>query len=56
LYRNFALTIKAELNGEIPSKEMLDFTGIDDGERGMAFIEQAIKSGQSNQKWMDFNF
>lgn len=54
LYRNFALTIKAELNQEKPSPEMLDFTGIEEGVRGMAFIEQAIASGQSNQKWMDF--
>lgn len=54
LYRNFALTIKAELNQQKPSPEMLDFTGIEEGVRGMAFIEQAIASGQSNQKWMDF--
>ncbi|AWG22745.1 oxidoreductase [Flavobacterium faecale] len=54
LYRNFALTIQAELKQETPTEEMLDFTGVDDGVRGMAFIEQAIASGESNQKWMDF--
>jgi predicted dehydrogenase len=54
LYRNFALTIKARLNRETPSPEMLDYTGIEDGVRGMAFIEQAIASGLSNQKWTDF--
>ncbi|MGA9648358.1 Gfo/Idh/MocA family protein [Pedobacter sp.] len=54
LYRNFALTIKAELNQETPSEEMLDFTGIEDGVRGMAFIEQSIASGKSSEKWMDF--
>lgn len=54
LYRNFALTIKSELNQEVPTPEMLDFTGVEDGVRGMAFIEQAIASGNSNQKWMDF--
>ncbi|MCG9792260.1 Gfo/Idh/MocA family protein [Flavobacterium algicola] len=54
LYRNFALTIKAELNHEAPTEEMLDFTGIDDGVRGMAFIEQSIASGNSTEKWMNF--
>lgn len=54
LYRNFALTIKAKLNNEKPSVEMLDFPGINDGIRGMAFIEQAIASGKSDQKWTDF--
>lgn len=54
LYRNFALTIKAELNQETPTKEMLDFTSIEDGIRGMAFIEQSIASGQSDQKWLPF--
>jgi predicted dehydrogenase len=54
LYRNFALTIKAKLNHQKPSAEMLDFPGINDGIRGMAFIEQAIASGKSDQKWTDF--
>ena len=54
LYRNFALTIKADLNNEKPSAEMLDFPGIEDGVRGMAFIDQAIASSQSDQKWTDF--
>ncbi|WP_366183823.1 Gfo/Idh/MocA family oxidoreductase [Flavobacterium ovatum] len=54
LYRNFALTIQAELKQETATEEMLDFTGVDDGVRGMAFIEQAIASGESTQKWMDF--
>ncbi|MBK0383905.1 Gfo/Idh/MocA family oxidoreductase [Pedobacter sp. SD-b] len=54
LYRNFALTIKAKLNQETPTPEMLDYTGIEDGVRGMAFIEQVIVSGQSDQKWTAF--
>ncbi len=55
LYRNFALTIKAKTAGEKPSAEALDFPGIEDGVRGMAFIESAVKSGKSDQKWTNFS-
>lgn len=54
LYRNFALTIKAGINGEEASPEMLDFPGINDGVRGMAFIENVIASGKSDIKWTEF--
>lgn len=54
LYRNFALTIKAENNNEKPSPEMLDFPGMEDGLRGMAFVELSLASGRSDQKWTDF--
>ncbi len=53
IYRNFALTLQAELAGETPSPEMLDFPGIAEGVRGMAFIESVIASGRSEQKWTD---
>jgi len=54
LYRNFVLTLKAKLNGEQPKQEWLDFPGVDEGIRGMAFIENVVKSGQSNEKWTRF--
>lgn len=54
LYRNFALTLKALLNNEEPTAESLDFPGIDEGVRGMAFIENVIASGKSDKKWIDF--
>jgi predicted dehydrogenase len=54
LYRNFALCVKAQLAGQAPKPEWLDFPGIEDGVRGMAFIENVIKSGKSDQKWVDF--
>jgi predicted dehydrogenase len=31
-----------------------DFPGVDDGVHGMAFIETAVKSAQSNSKWTKF--
>lgn len=54
LYKNFAFTIKAKIDGETPSLENLDFPGIKEGVRGMAFIENVIASGQSSEKWTDF--
>ena len=54
LYRNFALTVRAKENGETPKPEWLDFPGIEDGLRGMAFIENVVKSGKSEQKWTAF--
>jgi len=54
LYRNFVLTVHAKKNGETPKPEWLDFPGIVDGIRGMAFIENVVASGKSNEKWMEF--
>ncbi|WP_210463904.1 Gfo/Idh/MocA family protein [Rufibacter roseolus] len=54
LYRNFALTVKAKLSGQEPQPEALDFPGIEEGVRGMAFIEQVIAAGQSENKWIPF--
>jgi len=55
LYRNFAQTIKASLALQQPSPEQLDFPGIEEGVRGMAFIENVIRSGKSDQKWSSFS-
>lgn len=53
LYRNFALALSAKINGETPHQEWLDFPGIEDGIRGMAFIDNVVASGQSDKKWYD---
>lgn len=54
IYKNFAHTLMAKLEGKEPTKEMLDFPGIEDGVRGMAFIENVVASGNSKEKWTDF--
>jgi predicted dehydrogenase len=54
LYRNFALTLMAKINNEQPKPEWLDFPGIEDGIRGMAFIENVVNSNRSNEKWTDY--
>jgi predicted dehydrogenase len=53
LYRNFAECVIADLEGKQPKPESLDYTGIEDGVRGMAFIETVIASGRSELKWID---
>jgi predicted dehydrogenase len=54
-YRNFALCVKAQMSGEKPKEEWLDFPGIEDGVRGMMFIEKVIESGKSEKKWIDLD-
>jgi predicted dehydrogenase len=53
-YRNFALAVGAREQGISPKEEWLDFPKVDDGVRGMAFIENVIASGKSEQKWTQF--
>lgn len=54
LYRNFALTLSSRIDGTKPKEEALDFPGVEDGIRGMAFIDNVVKSGQSKEKWTAF--
>jgi predicted dehydrogenase len=54
LYRNFALTLQAEQAGRPTPPEAQDYPSIAEGVRGMAFIENVIASGHSDQKWTDF--
>ena len=54
IYKNFAHTLLAKLEGKTPTKEMLDFPKVDEGLRGMAFIENVVASGKSDEKWTEF--
>ena len=54
LYRNFALTLSARIHGTEAPKEAFDFPSVDDGVRGMAFINNVVKSSQSTEKWTHF--
>lgn len=51
LYRNFSLCVNAQLNNEKPQPEWLDFPGVEEGVRGMAFIENVVASAKSDTKW-----
>jgi predicted dehydrogenase len=51
IYRNFALTLSARIDGKEASKENLDFPKVEEGIRGMAFIDNVVASSQSDKKW-----
>jgi predicted dehydrogenase len=53
IYKNFALTLSTKLSGKEPTKEMLDFPRVEEGIRGMAFIDNVVASSQSDKKWTE---
>lgn len=54
IYRNFALTLAARIAGTSPSAEALDFPSVEDGIRGMAFIDNVVASAGMDTKWKTF--
>lgn len=52
IYKNFARTVRKRMNGEEPTALDLDFPTIEDGIRGMQFVETVIASGKSSDKWI----
>jgi predicted dehydrogenase len=54
IYRNFALSLSAKLEGKQASKEALDYPRVEEGIRGMAFIDNVVKSAASKEKWTAF--
>lgn len=54
IYRNFALSLSARINGEEATPEMLDYPRVEEGVRGMAFIDNVVKSSASKEKWTLF--
>ena len=55
IYRNFALTlVSIKYPNQYPAY-IADFPSINDGVRGMQFIETVVASGKDNKtKWYDF--
>lgn len=51
IYRNFAAHIRAHLQEQAPDALVLDYPKIEDGIRGMAFIEAVVQSSRSNAAW-----
>lgn len=51
LYVNFAETLNARLDGTDPDPLALDFPGIEDGVRGVAFIEACVESAKNGAVW-----
>ncbi|MEJ0106932.1 MAG: Gfo/Idh/MocA family oxidoreductase [Bacteroidota bacterium] len=54
IYKNFAFTLSTKLSGGEPTKEMLDFPRVEEGIRGMAFIDNVVASSQSDKKWTEY--
>ncbi|MBK1877436.1 Gfo/Idh/MocA family protein [Pelagicoccus mobilis] len=50
VYVNAAKAIRAEVSGKKMPKS-LDFPTVDDGVKGMAFVETVVKSAKSKSKW-----
>jgi predicted dehydrogenase len=51
IYRNFANHLASVIDGTTPDPVSLDYPGIEDGIRGMAFIEAVVASSQANARW-----
>lgn len=53
IYKSFALTLSAKLEGTDIDKDLIEFPSVNDGIRGMAFIDNVVKSSESNEKWTE---
>jgi predicted dehydrogenase len=51
-YANFAETVKCAIDRKRADALAKDFPGVDEGVRGMLFIETVVASSKSNKKWM----
>ncbi|MDR3094863.1 MAG: Gfo/Idh/MocA family oxidoreductase [Bacteroidales bacterium] len=55
IYRNFSYTVRAKINGEKPDPQWLDFPTVNDGLRGMQFIETIVTAGyDDSKKWVQW--
>lgn len=52
IYRNFAMCVRARLEGKELDPIYTDFPSVSDGLRGMLFIEKVVESSGSQDKWV----
>jgi len=52
LYRNFANALRCTLDNKKITPAFLDFPDVNQGVRGMAFIETVVAASKSKQKWV----
>lgn len=55
IYANFARAIREYKPGKGDGGKVYDFPSIDEGVRGMAFIDAAVKSSRLKQKWVSIS-
>ena len=51
IYANATDAMRAKILGQEPDELVMDFPTVVDGARGLAFIESAVESSRSDQKW-----
>jgi len=51
IYKNFASHIRSVIAGTTPDESATDYPKIEDGVRGMAFIEAVVGSSKNNAAW-----
>ncbi|OAV44671.1 oxidoreductase [Lewinella sp. 4G2] len=51
IYKNFATCVRARLEGTEPDELSKDFPSIEDGLRGMIFVEKVVENSRGNEKW-----
>lgn len=54
IYRNFAKCVQARLEGKEPDPIYTDFPTVEDGVRGMQFINRVVESSKTDDKWLKF--
>ena len=54
LYRNVAICLQHWIAGKEPPVEAQDFPTVQDGLRGMQFIDSVVASAESTRKWIPF--
>ncbi len=54
IYRNFILSLSAKIEGSDAPPEAADYPGVEEGIRGMAFIDTVVDSSRSDVKWTPF--
>ena len=54
IYRNFADAVSRWKNGRQP-EPLYDFPGIQEGLRGMLFLEKVVESSSGSKKWVDMS-
>lgn len=55
LYRNFARAVQDRLEGIVKSTNSYDFPTVEDGLRGMKFIDAVVGSSEGGAVWLDLN-
>ena len=53
IYSDFAEALLAKLSGQIPDPLSLDFPNLEDGARGVKFIEACVESAENNSRWVN---